>query len=153
MTMPGDGCPEVGGSRLDKPADSNGSLNIGAGENPLDGYYNIDIDPKVPGVYKGDAADLSGIKTGSQSRINIDNPYGYDPLNSEILRVLSPGGKIVMTGNAQSNGYMKRALRRVGELSLEIVSSRQVSSEGYKLVDGGKMTGKVLTEVTLERGK
>ena len=97
---------------LSKPAKADGSLNIGAGTNPIEGYYNIDIDPKVPGVHAGNATDLSGIKSGSQSHINMDNPYGYDPLNSEILRVLADNGQITLTGSALANKYIKKIIEK-----------------------------------------
>lgn len=42
---------------LDKPADENGTLNIGARGKPTEGAYNIDIDPKAPGVHYGDATN------------------------------------------------------------------------------------------------
>src|SRR5690606_34129957 len=49
-------CPgNSSGGFLDTPADSDGSINIGAGRNPKEGYYNVDIDPQVPGVHKADA--------------------------------------------------------------------------------------------------
>jgi uncharacterized protein RhaS with RHS repeats len=128
-------CPGSG-RYLDKPAEADGSLNIGAGTNPIEGYYNIDIDPKAPGVHAGNATDLSGIKSGSQSHINMDNPYGYDPLNPEILRVLSENGKITITGSAFANKYIKKSLKRIDELGLRIVSQTKVDPKGFKTIDG-----------------
>ena len=144
-------CPGNTGGFLDKPADSDGSINIGAGHNPKQGYYNIDIDPKTPGVHQGDATSLPQVKTGSQSKINMDNPYGYDPLNPEIMRILSQDGQITMTGNTRSNKYVKGALRRLEELKLEIVSRQSISSDGYKLVDGSDMAAKNLEEIVIRR--
>ncbi|MCV4262101.1 RHS repeat-associated core domain-containing protein, partial [Pseudomonas capsici] len=136
---------------LDKAADSDGALNIGAGSNPIEGYYNIDIDPKVPGVHAGDATDLSGIKTGSQSHINMDNPYGYDPLNSEVLRVLSADGQITMTGSANANKYIKKSLRRLEELGLKIVSQTKVNPEGFKTVGGEQIASRELDQFIIKR--
>ncbi len=134
-----------------KPADANGSLNIGAGTNPLEGYYNLDIDPKVPGVHAGDATNLSGIKDGSQSRINIDNPYGYDPLNPEILRVLSKDGQITLTGSANANGYLKKAIKRIESLGLKIVSHEKISTQGFKTVDGRDIQSRQLDQFVIKR--
>ncbi len=39
------------------------------------------------GVFKGDATDLSNIKTSSQSRAIIENPKKYNALNPEVIRV------------------------------------------------------------------
>jgi uncharacterized protein RhaS with RHS repeats len=150
----GDGCkPGKTGRFLDKPADSNGSLNIGAGENPLEGYYNLDIDPKVPGVHAGDATNLPGIKTGSQSNINIDNPFGFDPLNSEILRVLSPDGKITMTGSSNANGYLKKAIKKIELLGFKVVSRTELPAVGYKTVDGKQIRSKALDKIVIQRAK
>jgi uncharacterized protein RhaS with RHS repeats len=122
--------PVKTGNYLDKPANADGSLNIGAGTNPIEGYYNIDIDPKAPGVHAGNATDLSGIKSGSQSHINMDNPYGYDPLNPEILRVLADNGQITLTGSAFANKYIKKSLKKIEELGLRIVSQTKVDPKG-----------------------
>ncbi len=146
-------CPGASRKFLDKPADADGSLNIGAGTNPIEGYYNIDIDPKAPGVHAGDATDLSGIKSGSQSHINMDNPYGFDPLNSEILRVLSENGQITITGSAYANKYIKKSLRNIEELGLKIVSHTKVDPKGFKTVSGEQIGSKTLDQFVIERAK
>ncbi|ELY4483366.1 hypothetical protein SMZ77_004165, partial [Cronobacter turicensis] len=68
----------------DKPQEG-GILNIGAGNRPIEGAYNISHPdyPKGPGVYAGDANDLSNIATGSQTKIIMENPYGFEPFNDE----------------------------------------------------------------------
>jgi RHS repeat-associated protein len=145
--------PTKAGNYLDKPANANGSLNIGAGTNPIEGYYNIDIDPKAPGVHAGNATDLSGIKSGSQSHINMDNPYGYDPLNPEILRVLSENGQITLTGSAYANKYIKKSLKKIEELGLRIVSQTKVDPKGFKTIDGSQIESKQLDQFVIERAK
>ena len=145
--------PTKAGNYLDKPANANGSLNIGAGTNPIEGYYNIDIDPKAPGVHAGNATDLSGIKSGSQSHINMDNPYGYDPLNPEILRVLSENGQITQTGSAYANKYIKKSLKKIEELGLRIVSQTKVDPKGFKTIDGSQIESKQLDQLVIERAK
>jgi RHS repeat-associated protein len=145
--------PVKTGNYLDKPANADGSLNIGAGTNPIEGYYNIDIDPKAPGVHAGNATDLSGIKSGSQSHINMDNPYGYDPLNPEILRVLADNGQITLTGSAFANKYIKKSLKKIEELGLRIVSQTKVDPKGFKTIDGNQIESKQLDQFIIERAK
>ncbi|WP_237397768.1 hypothetical protein [Gilliamella sp. Pas-s25] len=137
----------------DKPADINGKINIGAGKTPLEGYYNIDYNPTTSVVHKGDAMNLPNVKTGSQAKINIDNPYRYDPLNPEILRILSKDGEIKLLGNLKANKYFRNAIKsdNLEKLNLKIISRRKTSSNNYKLSDGKKMNGKILDEVILRR--
>jgi RHS repeat-associated protein len=150
----GDGCkPGKSVGFLDKPADSNGSLNIGAGTNPLEGYYNMDIDPKAPGVHAGDATELAGVKPGSQSHINIDNPYGYDPLNPKILEALSPDGQITMTGSSKSNGYLKKAIKKIELLGFKVVTRDKVSPAGFKTIGGENIASSELDRIVIERAK
>ena len=49
-------------------------------------------------MYYGDATNLVNIQTGSQAKVVIENPYGFDPYNSEIRRVLKSGGELKVTG-------------------------------------------------------
>mgnify|MGYP000989158126 CR=1 FL=1 len=58
-------------------------------------YINENIEI---GVFKGDATNLVNVPTGSQSKVIIENPNGFDPLNPEILRVVKEGGEIEITG-------------------------------------------------------
>ncbi|MFD3260881.1 hypothetical protein ACE3MQ_20000 [Paenibacillus lentus] len=135
---------------LEKPADENGTLNIGARGKPIEGAYNIDIDPKSPDVYYGDATQLTNIKTGSQSRIIIENPFGYDPLNPEILRVLSRDGEIIITG---SRSNMKKLLRQLEDKGLKIKGERRdVPNDGsYLTTDGEKIMSPMLDQYTFIR--
>ena len=114
---------------LRRPATRNGTLNIGAGSNPTRGAYNIDLTPRVPGVRVGNATDLSNIRTGSQSLIIIDNPYKFDPLNSEILRVLQPGGIIEVTGS-NSNPFFNKILKKLAGTGLRLVRTETVTNIG-----------------------
>ncbi len=134
-----------------KPDENNGKINIGAGQTPLEDYYNIDLNPTTSGVYTGDATRLPEVKTGSQSTINIDNPYGYNPLNPEILRILSLDGMIRMVGNEPRNKYFRNVLNSLGDLNLKLISKKEITSLGYKLSDGTPMDAKILTEVIIKR--
>lgn len=44
------------------------------------------------GVHAGDANDLSQKDSGSHSKIVMENAYGFQPFNSEVLRVLADDG-------------------------------------------------------------
>ncbi|ODP27405.1 hypothetical protein PTI45_03211 [Paenibacillus nuruki] len=125
------------GKYLESPAEINGMLNIGARGRPIEGTYNIDIDPKSQGVHYGDANQLTNIKTGSQNKIIIENPYGYDPLNSEILRVLSKDGEIIITG---SGSNMKKILRQLEDKGLQVKGERRdIANDGTYLTTDGEI--------------
>ncbi|WP_244310740.1 contractile injection system protein, VgrG/Pvc8 family [Paenibacillus ottowii] len=135
---------------LDKPADENGTLNIGARGKPTEGAYNIDIDPKAPGVYYGDATKLTNIKTGSQSKIIIENPYGYDPLNPEVLRGLSRDGEIIITG---SRSNMNKLVRTLEDKGLKVKGERrEIPNDGkYLTTDGQNIKSPMLDQYTFIR--
>lgn len=55
----------------------NGTINVGAGKQPIPDAYNIDLKAAPDlGIHYGDANNLSNIATGSQKRVIINNPYG-----------------------------------------------------------------------------
>ena len=131
---------------LDKP-EYGGILNIGAGTRPMEGAYNIDINPTTEGVYFGDVNDLSSIPSGSQSKIVMQNPYKYNPLSFQISRVLQIGGTIEATGNLSSHSFGKIFNISPVQLELrgyEIVSIEPISPEdkGYKST-GDRVNGKI----------
>lgn len=137
----------------DKPVNINRKINIGAGKTPLEGYYNIDYNPTSSIVHKGDAFHLPEVKTCSQTKINIDNPYGYNPLNPEIMRILSKDGEIRLVGNLKNNKYFRNAIKsgNLEELNLKIILHREISSGNYKLSNGEVMKETKLTEIILRR--
>ena len=134
----------------DRPDPQNGSINIGAVDNPLDGHHNVDIEPKATGVHRGDATNMPDVPTGYQSRINMDNPHGFDPLNPEVLRILSPDGEIRMVG-IYSNRDFRNAVGNVEKLQLQIISRRQINFEGYKTTSGASIRSEEVTEVIIRR--
>ena len=81
---------------LTKPEEG-GIMVVGAGTEAISGAYSIDINPIVKGVNKGDAENLVGIPDNFLSLVIIDNPT-FNPVNTEILRVVKPGGEIRITG-------------------------------------------------------
>ena len=100
---------------LTKP-EQGGTLVIAAGNNPIKGAHNIDIKENIKiGVFKEDATNLVNVPTESQSKIIIENPYGFEPLNPEILRVVKPGGEIIITGTERNKFFRKMFKKRKGE--------------------------------------
>ena len=96
---------------------------------------NIDTNPTVEGVYMGDATDLSNIASGSQKLIIIENPYGYDPLNSEILRVLAADGTIEITG-AGANKYANKTPKRAPKLGFSVTVEMVPNIGQFTTTDG-----------------
>jgi hypothetical protein len=139
------------GSFLTQPKNG-GVLNIGAGTKPLEGAYNISH-PDYPmgrGVFAGDAGNLSNIKTGSQKTIVMDNPYGYEPLNSEVLRVLRSDGQVIVRGNI-SNKNIKNIEKQASEKGLLLVSRKDISSAGYTQSNGSAIKSEKITEYIFKR--
>lgn len=133
---------------------NNGTLNIGAGRNPIDGAYNIDIDPQVPGVHYGNATNLSNIPTGSQSQVIIQNPYKYQALNSEVYRVLQPGGSVNMIGN-WSNPFFKPYYRMeymdFQNLGYNFVSKGPMINPGIYYQTSGDIVKGTILEIILQK--
>ncbi|ODM27993.1 hypothetical protein A7W90_18275 [Clostridium sp. Bc-iso-3] len=81
-------------------------LNVGAGQKPIPCAENIDINPMNSTVKFGDANNLSQYSNGQFDHIISNSPYKYNPLESDMLRVLKPDGKMTVTGN-MNNKYFK----------------------------------------------
>lgn len=147
---------EGGTGFLSKPATSNGTLNIGAGSKPISGAYNIDINPSATGVYAGDATNLSGIVTGSQNRIVIQNPYNYNALNPEVSRVLQNGGTIEISGgmsNKWFNSIYKMSESELNSLGYSTVSRGQATSVGTGFTTQGEAIKSNIMEIVLKKIK
>ncbi|WP_334075551.1 MULTISPECIES: hypothetical protein [Paenibacillus] len=52
----------------------------------------------------------------------MENPYGYDPLNPEILRVLQEGGTIEVTGS-NANRFFNSIPSKAKELGFQITTN------------------------------
>ena len=87
----------------------------------------IDINPKVGGVHYGDATNLVNVPTGSQSKVIIENPFRFNPYNSEILRVLQKGGELKVTG-VESNKYFNSIIEDIDKKIIKV-------PEGYELIE------------------
>jgi filamentous hemagglutinin len=129
-----------------------GTLNIGAGNRPISGAYNISSPdyPMANGVHAGDANDLSQIASGSQSKIVIENPYGFQPFNSEVLRVLADDGAIIVKGTWDNKNISK--IEKVAERNgFFIVEKNIIDNDGYKQSDGSPIAKDKLREYTFKR--
>ena len=105
-----------------------GTLVIGAGNNPIKGAYNIDKKYSISSaVYYGDATNLVNIQTGSQAKVIIENPNGFDPLNPEILRVVKEGGEIEITGIKSNKEFFN------------IYSGKVEVPKGFEIIEVGEI--------------
>ncbi|ASC01992.1 hypothetical protein CBG50_00880 [Fusobacterium polymorphum] len=122
---------------LTKP-EQGGTLVIAAGNNPIKGAHNIDIKENIKiGVFKGDATNLVNVPTGSQSKVIIENPNGFDPLNPEILRVVKEGGEIEITGIKSNKEFFNIYSGKVEvPKGFEIIEVREIpenfQKQGFK---------------------
>ncbi|OCG69483.1 hypothetical protein A9G41_06305 [Gilliamella sp. Nev5-1] len=144
----------VGNKRYLKSAEQDGTLVIGAGLNPIEGAYNIShpAHPMAPGVFAGDAHNLSNIATGSQKTIIMDNPYGYAPLNDEVLRVLKKDGTIIIRGSdGKVNKYMRNLEIIAKNKGLQLINKRKISSKGYTQSNGEAIRNEQLNEYIFKK--
>ena len=139
------------GGYLNKP-EQGGTLNIGAGNKPIEGAYNISnpAHPMANGVHAGDINDLSNIATGSQRKIIMENPYGFNPLNKEVLRVLEPEGTIVIKGSG-TNRTLRNIEAEAARNGLILVSKKDVPNIGYNQTSGAPIKGDVVIEYIFKR--
>ena len=124
---------------LTKPEEG-GIMVVGAGTKPKSGAYNTDINPKVGGVHFGDATNLVNVPTESQSKVIIENPYGFEPLNPEILRVVKHGGEIIITGIEKNKFFRKMFKKNKGENGELIVDITKIPPE-YEVIESRKLIG------------
>ena len=101
---------------------------VGAGTEPKSGAYSIDINPKVGGVHFGDATNFKGIPDNFFSLVIIDNPT-FNPVNTEILRVVKPGGEIKITG-VISNSYFSKMYNKKRD-TVKVPEGFELVREGY----------------------
>ncbi|MEU0540652.1 hypothetical protein ABZ319_12335 [Nocardia sp. NPDC005978] len=80
-------------------------LNLGAGENRMDGAVNTDLEPR-PGLDVRANAETLPFRDAAFDEVHSVNPYKFNPVNSESARVLKPNGTLVVTGSPK-NKYIK----------------------------------------------
>ena len=96
-------------------------LNLGSGQNPMEGAINLD-------VIQGEAIDVRGnvehlpFATASFDEVHAINPHGYSPVTPEVARVLKPGGSLKVTGTAR-NGWAK------------VVTPEQARAAGFEIIE------------------
>ncbi|MWP63241.1 hypothetical protein [Gilliamella sp. Pas-s25] len=104
------------------------------------------------GVYPGNANDLSNIATGSQNKIIMDNPFGYYPLNDEVLRVLNKEGTIIIRGSdGKVNKYMRNLESIAEDKGLQLIDKRQISSAGYSQSNGKPIVSQNINEYIFKK--
>ncbi|HDI3034133.1 TPA: hemagglutinin repeat-containing protein [Cronobacter turicensis] len=136
----------------DKPQEG-GILNIGAGNRPIEGAYNISHPdyPKGVGVYAGDVNDLSNIATGSQTKIIMENPYGFEPFNDEVVRVLDQNGTIVVKGT-WNNPKIKGIEKKAKKYGFTLTEKNVIPSTGFSQTDGKSIANDTVTEYIFKKG-
>ncbi|MDZ7322635.1 hemagglutinin repeat-containing protein [Kosakonia sacchari] len=130
-----------------------GTLNIGAGNRPISGAYNISSPdyPMANGVHAGDANDLSQIASGSQSKIVMENPYGFEPFGSEIQRVLASDGVVLVTGT-WSNPEIRNIEKIATKNGFILTEKKILQNSGYTQSDGiTPINNKTVTEYSFKR--
>ncbi|WP_339158394.1 hypothetical protein MKX50_03145 [Paenibacillus sp. FSL W8-0186] len=81
-----------------------------------------------------DANNLSRIRTGSQAEVICQNPFGYSPLESDIPRVIKPGGLLKIVGG-EKNPYFKKIYK---------MNDDELSKFGFELVSKGKASDELM---------
>lgn len=129
-----------------------GTLNIGAGNKPIEGAQKISHPdhPMGKGVYPGNANDLSNIATGSQNKVIIDNPYGYKPINNEVMRVLNKDGVLIIRGGG-GNKYIRNIEKIAADNGLKLVEKKTISSKGYTQSDGSPIKNPTINEYIFKK--
>ena len=124
-----------------------GTLNIGAGNKPIEGAQKISHPdhPMGKGVYPGNANDLSNIATGSQKVIIMENPYKYKPFNDEVLRVLDKNGTIIVKGS-WNNPSMNNIEKIAKSKGFTLVEKNIIPSKGYLQSNGKPIQNPTITE-------
>ena len=113
--------PEIGGTTV-----------IGAGQSPKRGAYNIDYSPTPEkGVFFGDANNLTNIPSNSQAKVISENPYNYSPFNSEINRIIQPGGVLKTTGVESNKFFFKGYENGMANIGYKAILNNGEIPNGY----------------------
>ncbi|MER7077445.1 RHS repeat-associated core domain-containing protein [Saccharopolyspora kobensis] len=76
-------------------------LNLGSGQNPMEGAVNLNKEPDA-GVDVVASADQLPFRDGSFKEVHAVNPFGYQPVSAETARVLDTDGKLYVTGSPKN---------------------------------------------------
>jgi RHS repeat-associated protein len=120
----GGGSSGGGGSgKADGGSDDEGrTLNVGAGDNPMPGATNTDLDPRHPDVIQGSDSDLP-FEDGTFRTVHAVNPFGFNPVNAETARVMERGGLLIVSA-AKRNKFGK-------------ATAEEMAAAGFELIDEG----------------
>ncbi|MET1176123.1 RHS repeat-associated core domain-containing protein [Paenibacillus amylolyticus] len=128
------------------------TMNLGSGDNPLQGALNVDI-RKVNGVDVVASANHLPFSTCSFSEVIAQNPHGYDILKSDVPRILENGGIPKVVGG-EKNPFFKNMVsadaKYFEQFGFELVSREKASGD---LMFGVQKTtdGKIFSDKSLER--
>lgn len=101
-------------------------------------------------VYPSNANDLSNIATSSQYKVIIDNPYGYKPINNEVMRVLNKDGVLIIRGGG-GNKYIRNIEKIAADNGLKLVEKKTISSKGYTQSDGSPIKNLTINEYIFKK--
>ncbi|MEU5986250.1 ricin-type beta-trefoil lectin domain protein, partial [Streptomyces sp. NPDC047434] len=110
-----------GGGGSGKAEGGGRTLNLGAGDNPMPGADNVDLNPGHPDVRQADASNLP-FDDGTFSTVHAVNPFGFNPVSSETARVMQRGGILIVSA-AKANKFRKISEEAMREAGFELVSS------------------------------
>ncbi len=79
----------------------------------------------------------NNITSNSQSKVIIENPFGFYPLNEEIQRITADNGLVKITGT-QTNKYLKYYFTKSWNNTRNIVCSLSVKKEQQGLIVKGE---------------
>ncbi|MDL2302656.1 hypothetical protein LJC58_09965 [Lachnospiraceae bacterium OttesenSCG-928-D06] len=84
----------------------------------------------------------------------MENPYGYDPLNPEVSRVLESGGTVEITGG-MSNKYFNR-IYNMSDADLQgagydVISRRAASNVTPACTTSGEPIKSNIMEIILQK--
>lgn len=67
---------------------------------------------------------MSNIATGFQNKVVIGNPYGYKPINIEVMRVLNKDGVLIIRGGG-GNKYIRNIEKIAADNGLKLVEKKK----------------------------
>ncbi|MFJ3975051.1 polymorphic toxin-type HINT domain-containing protein [Streptomyces sp. NPDC090021] len=133
----------------------NCDLNLGSGDNPMEGATNLDIKPNA-GVDVIASAESMPFRDGTFSTVHAINPFGFQAVSAETARVMQSGGMLMVTA-ARSNKWRKASADAIAEAGFELVSVGDLIPEHafgiMKRADGGEIPAGAKFETRIYRKK
>ncbi|ELY7393658.1 hypothetical protein SOJ80_003912 [Cronobacter universalis] len=94
---------------------------------------------------------MSNIATGSQTKIIMENPYGFEPFNDEVVRVLDKNGTIVVKGT-WNNPTIRKIEREAKKYGFTLTERNVISSTGFSQTDGKPIANDTVTKYIFKKG-